>query len=144
MPQAVEQVRRRLQDRDVERIPLAEDRGAGAAEGAERVERSLPRAQIDEIPDGDELLGDAGPAVAVLEEHQPIRVGIGQRPEQRRVDHREDGDVGADAERQREDGGERESRLADEQPQGVTDVMERTWRPLRRGRAGEVGVPRSL
>ena len=121
-------------------FPLTEDRGAAAAEGAERVERSLPRAQVDEVPDGDELLGDAGPAVAVLEPHQPIRLGIGQRPEERRVDHREHGDVGADAERQRQDRGEGESRLADEQPQGVTDVMKEHG-GLDEGARGEVGVP---
>ena len=41
-----------------------------------------------------------GPAVVrVPHEDQPIAVGIGQRPQQRRVDRAEDGGVGADAER---------------------------------------------
>ena len=83
----------------------------------------LTRAQIDEVSHGDEVLGDPGPPIAVLEQDQPLRVGIRQRPQQHGVDHGEDRDVGADAERQREDGGEGEARLPDEEPQRVAEIM---------------------
>src|SRR5204862_5551365 len=105
------------------RIPLAKDRIAPAAERAEGHERLLPGAQIDEVADRDELLGDAGAAIAMLELDEPVRLRIGQRPQQRRVDHREDRDVGADAERQREDRGEREARLANQEAERVAEIV---------------------
>ena len=52
------------------------------------------------------LDADAGRALADVD--QPVLVAIDQRPQQHAADQREDGGVGADAERQREHDGDRQ------------------------------------
>ena len=91
-----------------------------AAERAERLEDCLPRAQIDEVADGDERLGDAGPAVAMLERSPAIRRPDTAAAAAARLDDGEDGDVGADAERQRQDRGDGEPRLAGQEAKRMT------------------------
>jgi len=61
----------------------------------------------------------------VLPHHrQPVRIGIGERPEEQRVDDAEDGGVGADAERERGNGDEGESRRADQEARRVAEVLD--------------------
>ena len=63
------------------------------------------------------------PLVAVPDEDQPVGVRIRQRPEQRLVEQAEDRGVGADAQRERQDGDEREDRLLAERPEGEAEVL---------------------
>ena len=56
------------------------------------------------------------------QEHQPLGLRVGQRPQQDRVDHAEDGGVGADAQGQGEDGHRREAPGLGQDPDGVFDV----------------------
>ena len=63
-----------------------------------------------------------------------VGVGIGERLEQDRVDHGEDGGVGSDAEGESGDGGYGERRAGDEHAEGVAEVAEKV---------AHVGVPPS-
>ena len=132
--QHVEEVGRGLQHADVERFSCGEDR--------RRTERRTPASDSNErcrarrstkSPIAMNVLGDAGAAIAML---RAARAGptsrIRQRAQQRRVDHGEDRDVGADAERQRQDRRDREAALAHQQAQRVTDVVEEHREDLRR------------
>ncbi len=60
--------------------------------------------------------------IGPLHADQAIRIGIRQRTEEDRVDEAEDGGVGADTERQREDRGERETGIAPQHAQRVADI----------------------
>jgi hypothetical protein len=60
----------------------------------------------------------------VSEDDEAIRAGIGQRAEQDGLDDREDRGVGADAERERQQRGDRKARLAAEQATRVAKVIE--------------------
>jgi hypothetical protein len=69
-------------------------------------------------------LGNAEPRGGVPHPHQPLRVGVGQRPQQDAVDDAEDRGVGADAEGQGEDREQGESRLPQELADGGAEVAE--------------------
>ena len=56
--------------------------------------------------------------------HHAVGIRIGERLEQHRVHHREDGGVGSDAEGERGNRGDGEGRIADEHAQGVAEVAE--------------------
>jgi hypothetical protein len=56
--------------------------------------------------------------------HEPLWVGDRQRFDERHVKQGEDGDIDADAQREREDGRRRESRRLAEHPQRVAQVGE--------------------
>jgi hypothetical protein len=66
--------------------------------------------------------------------HEPIRIAIGQRAQQHRLNHAEDGGVCTDAKRHDRDGRKRKAGLAAERAQGVPEVAhgcverrERCW-----------------
>src|SRR4029079_17440086 len=59
----------------------------------------------------------------VPEEHEALRVGKGQRPQQRGVDHAENSRVGADAERERQDGHRGEARRLRQPAQRIDHVL---------------------
>ncbi len=56
---------------------------------------------------------------------EPIRVGVGQRPQQRRLDEAEDGEAAAHAEGQDEDRGDGQARALDQLSQRQPDVLHR-------------------
>ena len=60
----------------------------------------------------------------VHEHHEPVGLRHVHRPQQDGVDDRENGRVGADAERQRGQGGERERRVLAQHPDGQAQVFE--------------------
>ena len=62
--------------------------------------------------------------IGFVNPHQPIRLGKGQRPQQRGVQRAENGGVRADPERQHQDGGDRKPRPGSQGPKGVPDVAE--------------------
>ena len=66
--------------------------------------------------------------------HEPIGVRVGQRPEQHAIDNAEHGSVGADAERDRQDGHRGEAGRPPERAQGVSDLVDEHRLPLVRRR----------
>ena len=69
--------------------------------------------------------------------------GVWQRPKQHRSDDREDGGVGADAERQRQEGGDREGPVLPEEPEREDEILPQSvhsWPPRSRGPAYRTGV----
>src|SRR5439155_24578768 len=71
--------------------------------------------------------GHAEPNASEPGEHdldEPVRSRIGQRLEQHGVDRAEDGGIGADAEREREHGDEREGGAFGERADGEAEVLE--------------------
>jgi hypothetical protein len=89
--------------------------------------------------------------VDVAQADQPIGFGHGQRPEQHGVDHREDGDIGAETDGQRHNDGGAEAGLVQQQPRGVAQVADGAgrqrlaqhpdsrWQRWSRGRAAARG-----
>ena len=108
-----------------QRLAGAEERGLVAAEAGQRLERPLPSAEVDEVADRDIGLGQPGARVAVPQHDQPIGVGERQRPQQGRVDDREQGGVGADAQGEGQDGGRGKSRFAPEDAQRLSELEDR-------------------
>ena len=120
--QRLEQSDARNQCCGIEGFWLGKDDHAIAAVPRKGFEGPLTRAEVDEISDGDELLGHAGPSIPVFEQHESVRLRIGQRTQEHGVHDREDRHVCPHAERQRQhsDGGE--PHLSPEQPKRVTNV----------------------
>ncbi len=61
--------------------------------------------------------------MSVLIERQPLRLRVRKRPQQHRVHHAEDRRARADAERNREDGGEGERRMVAQGSDGEGEVF---------------------
>jgi hypothetical protein len=106
------------------------DRRLAAARRADPVERQrlAPQELVDlgrEQPPraGRRTAGGRALAEALGEQHEPAGLADRQRFEQDGVEEREDGSVGADAERQRQHSDDRESRLANQRPQRETRVQ---------------------
>ena len=99
--------------------------GGDAAPARQRLERRRMVAQRLVLRIGED---PAGPPVHVDE---ALAVRHRQALEERGVDQAEHRGVGADAERQRQHGGDRESRLLAQHPCGVAQIVEE---PDRRGR----------
>ena len=66
---------------------------------------------------------DPGAREAIEQKHQPIGFRVRQRTQQDRSDDGEDRGVRADADRQREDGCQRERAILPEQPEGETQIL---------------------
>ena len=88
------------------------------------------RAQVVESP-GTENVGvvgaDAGRALADVD--QAVLVAVDERPQQHAAHHAEDGGVGADAERQRDDDGDGEALDPGQRPQREAEVGEEAHTP---------------
>jgi hypothetical protein len=63
----------------------------------------------------------------VAEPHQGFRVGDGQIPKQQRIYQGEDGGIGADAERQSQDNGQREPWCLSQLPQRIAKVLKQVF-----------------
>ena len=75
---------------------------------------------------------EGGPRAAVApvrQDHQALRMGHRQRPQDEAVDEREDRGVRADAERERQDGYGGDDRSGDERADGETEILHRGLRP---------------
>ena len=84
---------------------------------------------------------DAGAREAVVHRHEPIGLGVWQRPKEDRLDDREDGGVGADAQRQRQEGGEGEGPVLPEEPAREYEIQPQSvhsFTPRSRGVAPRV------
>ena len=87
-------------------------------------ERLVPLRELEVLRRRDPELIEPQRRKAAGDEHQPVRLRVSQRPEDHAVDDGEDRRVGPDAERQRQDGDEGESRRPQEVPDGVTEVLD--------------------
>ena len=98
-------------------------RGRDRHRGRDRIERIVPGDPVDDIARGrplaEAILGD----VRLPHHDQPIRLIVGERPEQHRVDEREERGRGRDAESEEERDADRHSGSSDERPQCLCDVM---------------------
>ena len=83
--------------------------GAGAQ--VEEIERGSPRFDFT-------LLGPTG-----LDRHKPVRFGIRQSAQRKRVGHGEDGGVAADAERQRRNRNSGEAGIDAEEAKGLAQIL---------------------
>ena len=123
-------------------------RRSGRAPGSRRVS---PAARSRASASGGGVRRDSLP-----DRHQAVRFGVGQGPENHGVDETEDGGIGANPQREREDHGECEARRPAEQPDCVKRVPQQIIKrpkprasrtrsrvcPHRRDRAVRAGGPR--
>ena len=112
--------------------------------------------------------GKAAHSAVCRHPHELLRIAKGQGPQQDRVHDAEDGDVGADAQRQDQHGDRRKSPVASQRAQRVPQVLQQHiehrqsarfamlllrlrdaaeahqggWLPRARGRAGAIGSAR--
>jgi hypothetical protein len=160
-PEALAQHRDPAASRDVfggSKGATGDHRRAEQAEkvGTDMRGRDLLRVTLGEVDDADPIGGDVlerrrltTPEIelgwrgawsrplwrGVQERHDPARFRVGQRPQKDAVDHREDCRVRADAERQRQDGGECERGALPDRPPRVPQVVkERLQGPSHRCR----------
>ena len=120
---------RRLQPHHVEERPVddscldrarlaeADHRKVDSRELAERANRRDTRLEVINLGHRERRVRDGDSRCALTDVDQPILVAIDERPEQHAADDAEDRSVGADAERQRDDDGRRESPRAHERAQ---------------------------
>jgi hypothetical protein len=87
--------------------------------GGEAVVVALP---VEEVGIGDRAIGEV--RLVLVQRHQPVGLGEGQRLEQDTLDHREQRGVGAAAERQGEDGDRRRARRLCQHPPAKTQVLQ--------------------
>ena len=90
--------------------------------GGEALEGTRALAPVQEIGRSHRAVRLA--RVGLVHEHQPVRVGVGQRPQQQGVERRQHCGVAADPERERQRGNEREPRRAPQPPHSVPQIQE--------------------
>jgi hypothetical protein len=74
--------------------------------------------------------GPGALGACVHEHHDPVGIGVGKRAKEHGVDDREDGGRGADAQRERRDGGEGERALLTKRSQGILDVLDELFHAI--------------
>ena len=99
----------------------------------QRLDAGALAAEVEVIGHRRRLARRAAVAVGLPDHHEPVELVERRRPQQDRVHDAENGCVGADPERERQDGGRGESRTPGQQPQGNAKVLSHTV--LRRKRA---------
>ena len=121
--QRLEEAGRRRERRHAQRFAVTIEGRLPGTVPDERLDRRLAPSEVHVVANRDELFGDAGLSVAVIQDEQVLCVGVRQRPEQHRLDDGKDRDVRANAQSQRQDDRCAESRLANDHPERVTNVM---------------------
>ena len=124
--------RREERRRDREPAQLLRLPVRGEADGAEREEGrvfdglglALP---VQIVRNRHARLRQAHQRVAVPDEHEAVGGRVRQRAQQHLIQQAEDGGIGANPERQRQDGDEREDRLLAQRAQRVSDVLHGEW-----------------
>src|SRR2546430_897970 len=118
----IEQVRRDRRGLDVARVSGARQVVALRLDGRASGKVLRERAQVVEVRKGHAEVHAPEPGRHDLDE--PVRSGVRQRLEQHGVDRAEDGGIGADAEREREHGDEREAGASREGADRVPEILE--------------------
>ena len=127
-----EEAGRRLEDLDAIRLIETQQRPAAASRDGHLVEGTILRLNVDVLAGRRPVLRDVDARRPQPQGGQTIRIRIGQRLQQQRVDHAEDRRVGADPNRERGDDDERQARTASQRTEGVAEVLEK-WRHGCRG-----------
>jgi hypothetical protein len=100
--QRVQQAGPGAERRHAEGIAEAEHQTLAASVSRHRLEDRLPCGEVDEIPHRHVLLGETRALIAVLDDSPDGRRRVRQRTQEHCLHDREHRDVGADAERQRQ------------------------------------------
>ncbi|MDQ6704917.1 MAG: hypothetical protein M3Z85_03000 [Acidobacteriota bacterium] len=79
--------------------------------------------KVDVITDGDKILGDARPLIAMADHSEPVSGRIGKRSQQHRFNKCKNGDVHADPQRKREHRSKCKARFSKHQPKSLTKVF---------------------
>ncbi len=138
-PSSLEQVRGdQLAAHPLRVAEAGEDEGEAAIDGHRR-EDMVVTVPVEEVRIRDRAGGEI--RLALVDADEPIGMGIGQRIEEDAVHDREQGGIRADAEGERQDGHQRETRGPDEGANGVAQILEQCGhqqspQPLAAGRPG--------
>ena len=120
----VEQRRRRQRDQHALGPALRAERARLGAHDREIPERRRLNAPLEVVRDRRAGILDPGPRIRVVDDDQPVAVGIRQRTKKQTAQHAEDGAVRADREREHEDGQTCVQRPLAERPQRVAQILE--------------------
>ncbi len=90
--------------------------------GADAFEGPVHLPEVEELGRRDPELVEAERRELARDEHEPARLGVAERPQHHPVHHAEDGRVGANPERQRQDGDDGKPRALPQTPHRVDDV----------------------
>ena len=118
----VEVVRRDARAAQLDRVAHARERGAAAGLGRHEVEHGVVLLPVEKVQRGDAV---ALAARRLLEHaHDAVGVRVGERLQQQSVDEAEDGGVGADAERERQQRHDGESRTPRQGSHRISHVLQ--------------------
>lgn len=106
------------------RLALAGDVDSTGHVGAQAVEAPVPVAVLRELDGIDPEAVEAHGRELAVDDHQPVRIAVGQRLEEHGVGHAEDRGVGPDPERQGHGGQQGEAGAAEQQAASVTEVLD--------------------
>ncbi len=132
--------------RHAHRHGSAGDRRPALGPGADRLERLGLLAQLDVLGRRDREALVAHPAAEELavQADQPVRLRVGQRLQDHRVDDRKNHRVGADRDAERHDRDQRQGRILEHHPQREADVLQQGvhWIPPSHASDGPLPWPR--
>ena len=123
--QSRNRLRRGAQTLEPHWLVIAEQRALEVAIGCDLFERSHTVAKIEQVAERDELLGDPGVHRAMFENHQAGGIDAWQWTKQHRLDHGEQRRIGADAERQRQDGSGAKTRFETKQSKRTAEILKK-------------------
>ena len=118
-----EEVRGRQREADAFRLALPRQRSRPHPDAGDLRELAAAAADLQDLVAGGGHARLTGLAVARPEHHEPRRIGVRQRRDERGVEDREDRGVRADAERERRHRDDRESRTAAQHAEGVAEIL---------------------
>ena len=124
-----QQVRRHPDRADAFRLAAA-GQVVVAADGERDVGEGAGAADVEVLRGREPVLGDAQARRSVPEDDEAIGIGVGQRAEEQRAGDAEDRGVGADAERQRQDGGDGHTRRGRQRAPGVSQILANPMAPI--------------
>ncbi len=125
------EVAQRRRDADALRLAVARQRAVADPEPGDRLERVFARGQVQHLRYRERRVIEVERRDVLPHDVQPVQPFHRQRPEQHRVDQAEDRRVGADAERQRDDGEDREARRRAQRAPGVSQILQQAFHRFR-------------
>jgi hypothetical protein len=119
-----EKGRRDAKGRDPGSRAFAAERQAAVPVHGDLLERGHVAEPVVIVRHAGGAVDDARLRVAVVDQHHAARIGERQRPQQHGIHHREDRGIGADADDQGQQRGEREALVLPQQPAAELQVLE--------------------
>ncbi len=126
-----QQVRADPDGADPFRSSFAGQIGVGAQGNRQLFESGMPGLDVEVLRCGKPVFGNIQPRRAVPENGQPVRVGVGQRLEEQGARHAENGGIGADPQRQRDNGGQSQAGRPAQRAEGMANGNHGDVRPHR-------------